>query len=746
MNFLQHFQLPPNAQTRVIDNDDFNAAFLSFSGEADDSRHVFNVGQIIDVERWTAARRGEPFWMLPAVGESLRDVPVETQFLLAQTADGNNLIFVPLIDANFRACLEGDTETDSLKLVVESGDVAVVARDFELLFVASGDDPFALIEYSARVVAEKMGGGRLRVDKPSASFSNLFGWCTWDAFYHDVTHDKVREGLSSFRSGGVQPKLLILDDGWQTVEEKSHGAKQLTSFAPNEKFGGDLTETVQMAKSEFGVETFLVWHAFNGYWGGVDGEKLHGYGARDIERRSSPGILHHNPTFDSWWSKVLGVVDKDHIYRFYHDYHRGLRAQGVDGVKVDVQGAVESVAQGQGGRVALMRAYREALEGAVSVHFEGNLINCMSCSNDMLYQASSSTLTRTSTDFWPNIASSHGLHLWTNAIVSLWFGQFVQPDWDMFQSGHAMGAYHAAARAVAGCPVYVSDKVGAHDFDLLQKLVLPDGKVLTTTSIGLPTRDCLFSDPTKDAALLKIWNTNAVGGVIGAFNGRYGSGEIAVGSASDEIPSEAGEASEASEASDAEKTIEAEAHADANKASTDGVAPDENSATSSTRSLPHTPSEPIEGTISPSDIAGIEGERFAVWAHHARELRVLDLDEKWPITLPELSAEVFTVVPIESGFAPLGLTEMFNSGGAIEDFAMSEDTAIVWLQSGGTFSAWSERAPQNVFVAHDHEHDHGEECDGCEREVEFVYEAASQTLTVHLPREAVAVQLSVVFA
>ena len=33
----------------------------------------------------------------------------------------------------------------------------------------------------------------------------------------------------------------------------------------------------------------------------------------------------------------------------------------------------------------------------------------------------------------------------------------------MFHSKHAAGALHAAARAVGGCPVYVSDAPGAHD-------------------------------------------------------------------------------------------------------------------------------------------------------------------------------------------------------------------------------------------------------------------------------------------
>lgn len=91
-----------------------------------------------------------------------------------------------------------------------------------------------------------------------------------------------------------------------------------------------------------------------------------------------------------------------------------------------------------------------------------------------------------------------------------------------------MAEYHGAARAVGGCAVYVrcffffafasivrtralplhfldillhlnfSDKPGNHDFDVLKKLVLPDGSTLRAKLPGRPTRDCLFSDPTRD--------------------------------------------------------------------------------------------------------------------------------------------------------------------------------------------------------------------------------------------------------
>ena len=64
-----------------------------------------------------------------------------------------------------------------------------------------------------------------------------------------------------------------------------------------------------------------------------------------------------------------------------------------------------------------------------------------------------------------------------------------------------------------------SDKPGNHNFDLLRKLVLPDGSVLRARLPGRPTRDCLFADPARDGtSLLKIWNMNKFTGIVGVFN------------------------------------------------------------------------------------------------------------------------------------------------------------------------------------------------------------------------------------
>lgn len=43
-----------------------------------------------------------------------------------------------------------------------------------------------------------------------------------------------------------------------------------------------------------------------------------------------------------------------------------------------------------------------------------------------------------------------------------------------------------------------SDAPGKHNFELLKKLVLPDGSILRARLPGRPTRDCLFTDPARD--------------------------------------------------------------------------------------------------------------------------------------------------------------------------------------------------------------------------------------------------------
>jgi len=141
------------------------------------------------------------------------------------------------------------------------------------------------------------------------------------------------------------------------------------------------------------------------------------------------------------------------------------------------------------------------------------------CNDFFLLGTEAISLGRVGDDFWCSDPSGdpngtywlQGCHMVHCAYNSLWMGNFIHPDWDMFQSTHPCAEFHAASRAISGGPIYVSDCVGNHNFKLLKTLVLPDGSILRCQYYALPTRDCLFEDPLHDGqTMLKIWNLNKV--------------------------------------------------------------------------------------------------------------------------------------------------------------------------------------------------------------------------------------------
>lgn len=205
-----------------------------------------------------------------------------------------------------------------------------------------------------------------------------------------------------------------------------------------------------------------------------------------------------------------------------------------------------------GGRVELAKAYYKALTDSIKKHFKGNgvIASMEHCNDFMLLGTEAIALGRvggfhtsfislcsrllsficylefihlvvsnTGDDFWCTDPSGdpngtfwlQGCHMVHCAYNSLWMGNFIHPDWDMFQSTHPCAEFHAASRAISGGPIYVSDSVGKHNFQLLKSLVLPDGSILRCQYYALPTRDCLFEDPLHDGnTMLKIWNLNKV--------------------------------------------------------------------------------------------------------------------------------------------------------------------------------------------------------------------------------------------
>ena len=295
----------------------------------------------------------------------------------------------------------------------------------------------------------------------------------------------------------------------------------------------------------------------------------------------TPHLLLVEPALAWDPSSLVGVgsVAVEKLGNMYAHMHKYLAEAGVDGVKVDAQSGigsfggsalVRSVVQAVEGSVktafvanndsngrtsdsspvtstpklgrkiqlALSRARNNrlkqpsALEDSFSSpaapplnapleHCDApvSMVGCMCHSTENLYNYYETSIVRASDDFYPRDAAAQTVHIVSCAYNSVMLGEIAMTDWDMFHSKHECAGMHAAARAISGGPVYVSDSPGQHDPQLLRRLVLSDGRVLRTTRPGRPTRDCLFENVMEDkTTALKLWSTNKVGALIGAFN------------------------------------------------------------------------------------------------------------------------------------------------------------------------------------------------------------------------------------
>ncbi|XVF49744.1 hypothetical protein PTKIN_Ptkin04bG0038200 [Pterospermum kingtungense] len=548
-------QVPNNI---VVSQGSSGSAFLGATSAIPSSRHVFTLG-VLEGYKLLCLFRFKIWWMIPRYGESGSEIPLETQMLLLEAREESAIddgissdsatentfyiLFLPVLDGEFRTSLQGTPENE-LQFCVESGDANVqISQILEPVFINSGDNPFELIKNSIKILGKHKGTFSHIENKKIPAHLDWFGWCTWDAFYTEVNPQVIKQGLQSFSDGGCSPKFLIIDDGWQDtfnefrkegepLVEGTQFATRLVDIKENSKFKSsgsdagcnDLHEFIDMIKEKYGLKYVYVWHALTGYWGGVlpSSEAMKKYNPKIVYPVQSPGNIGNMRDVipDSLEEYGVGIIDPQKIFDFYNDLHSYLSSCGVDGVKVDAQNLIETLGSGYGGRVSLTRQYQQALEQSTSRNFkDNNLICCMSHNSDSIYSSKKSAVARASEDFMPREPTFQTLHVASVAFNSLLLGEIVVPDWDMFHSKHDTAEFHGVARAIGGCAVYVSDKPGNHDFEILRRLVLPDGSILRARHAGRPTRDCLFRDPVMDGkSLLKIWNLNKLSGVVGVFN------------------------------------------------------------------------------------------------------------------------------------------------------------------------------------------------------------------------------------
>lgn len=451
-------------------------------------------------EKITAMYLYNDWWTRPAFAEDFSQIPTRAQVLYLKYPD-RCACLVGAVGESFKTSL-APGGGDWLGLAMTAFQGGQSGLDEPVFVLTEDESILGAVEKAFAYLAEEKGVRRRRERRLPEMFRYL-GWCSWDAFYTDISEEKVREKARELYDKNVPVRWMLMDDGWLSVKDG-----RLYDFIPEkEKFPKGFAGMIRDIKQEGDISWFGVWHALGGYWGGV----LPDSPLAERERE------HLYPAVSG---KLLPSPEKERGFGFYGDWYAYLRGEGIDFVKVDGQSAVKNYFENSVPLCRAARGLHQALEGGASC-LDGAIINCMGMAMENMLARPASALSRSSDDFVPSKENGFGEHLIQNAYNALYQGQLYHCDWDMFWTRHEDAVKHGLLRAVSGGPVYISDKIGETDAGALKPLTYLDGRLLMMDRPAWPAEDCVFTDPTREG-VLKLTNTAPWGGKkaggIAAFN------------------------------------------------------------------------------------------------------------------------------------------------------------------------------------------------------------------------------------
>ena len=469
-----------------------------------------------DTSDFVAIQNHSPFWCRPFWGDSLANLPEKTQALLIRSGEAYTY-YLPICDSVFKTVIRGCE--GGFEFYTYSNCDTVVNCDRQLAFLCvEGNDPLALVKEAARAACKLLdNGSKLREEKDVADVFNYLGWCSWDALQIRVNHDGLMEKVKEFKEKNVPVHFAVIDDMWADVPalneipgDATFGqmvsamhASKMRSFAGDPKrFPKGIAAAVEDMKKE-GIAEVGIWFPTTGYWAGLEPD------GSEAQRQCENTVTLEN-------GRVIVAPEADKAARYFDDLCARAKSWGGDFVKIDNQGfhqRYENVAPiGQSAR-----AIQKGIDAASDKYFNGALINCMGMPSECMFNRTS-TVSRCSDDFMPESREWFAKNILQCSYNGLLQGQFYVNDWDMWWTDDEQAVKNSLCRAISGGPIYVSDKIGRTNPEILKPLCLEDGRILRPDESATPTVDCLTANPTKTDRIFKIRNRMGENGLCAVFN------------------------------------------------------------------------------------------------------------------------------------------------------------------------------------------------------------------------------------
>lgn len=552
----------------------------------------------------------------------MNGVKHEATMLLLELPDNEYLCAVPLTSELSMGWIYLE---DDGSFSVKSGTfgTAPIDGDIPLLAWSRSKDIYQAISNAWQKAFENNQIKELTNKRGNKNYPEVFtylGWCSWEQYKKKIDENLLLGTVDKINQSDIPIRWVLVDDGHQ---DASPDLMQLVSFKPDPVKFPNGWQTLMAKRNEGKIKWFGLWHCFEGLWNGISlNNKLD---------------MLQNDMMPSKGGKALIVKDQEpSIDKFYQVMIETVKKQGFDFVKIDAQSAMVNQYGGRSNAVLASVQCSEALEKYCEKELNGNQINCMTQNPANMFTRKYSAVSRVSLDYKLGDKAKAVSHTHQSYMTTLFQGQTVWPDHDMFHSNDPVaGMLMAVSKAMSGGPIYLSDAPDHFTPAHILPLCYSDGKLLRPLAPAVPLPNSIFDDfftsPKLYFVIAPLANHCAA---LVAYNLNYPVDTTIVGKVS-----------------------------------------------------------PTDYCFAPAMIQPYSGQ----WTVPGEGLVIFDwqagkgqrFDKDYTFSLTGFSDKLLLVCPVQNGWAVVGRSDKFLSPAAVTDIKSSRNDLTITLSEGGSLVVWS---------------------------------------------------------
>jgi len=414
----------------------------------------------------------------------------EGMFLLLELKTGEYLAIVPICGPSTMAWLYA---SEDARMILNFGTLGTeaVSCDAPLFSWYYSYDVYTAsrMAWALAITCKPVAGSTdFRSNKKYPEVFKYLGWCSWEQYKWDINEKVLVDVVKQIEASGLPIRYLLVDDGHLDADEH----RKLKSFDPNkDKFPNGWAPLLAMRKQDK-IKWMGLWNTISGYWETISPQNNFGN-----------KINEHLVSID--WTNTLVPRNDPQSTRIFYDAHIGaVKRHGFDFVKIDCQARNIAWYIGTDNAVEAANNNLQGLELAVKNNVDG-IINCMAHSLPCVFNTSYSAVTRCSIDYKLGKEARGKSHLLQSYSNTLWIGQTVWGDHDMFHScDRYAGRIMAISKAMSGGPVYLSDNPKDFIAEYIRPLCYEDGELLRPIAPAAPLPDSVFIAPMRQAKAYRV--------------------------------------------------------------------------------------------------------------------------------------------------------------------------------------------------------------------------------------------------